>query len=366
MTVFFTSCQKIDGDGMVNTQNTENATEDSTNTEENMKETDTIEETGKENPHGTDDLAVHKQMLLDTDSICGVIYLGYVDSSKGNLSENEDYLKSVLDKVECARNFDFIYHIAKERIVESDGGSELYCIYPYDENASVAVNQCVLNEDGSKVERGEVLYKSEKGAPILLRCNVSEIYCDTEIVIVDSKGRELVWQPGMSMENGKVQVPVKEPYVYDNTNYDVFHVEHNQEQSVEERVKEIRQLYNTIQDNLSKYTKEDGGADTTRYWDKNKNIKKITASTTSYDHFDNKYNVEYFYEDNTVFFIFIYNKNEEHRIYLAKNDGFECVRYIDAKGDVKDYQEGKDVTELPLVEQYCVLAMQELEWAGIY
>ena len=156
MTVFFTSCQKIDGDGMVNTQNTENATEDSTNTEENMKETDTIEETGKENPHGTDDLAVHKQMLLDTDSICGVIYLGYVDSSKGNLSENEDYLKSVLDKVECARNFDFIYHIAKERFVESDGGSELYCIYPYDENFMAVSEYAINNSIGLLKEENKI------------------------------------------------------------------------------------------------------------------------------------------------------------------------------------------------------------------
>lgn len=365
MTVFFTSCQKMDGDGMVNTQNIENGTEDSISTEENDT---TNEETGKEDPHENDDLAVHKQILLDTESICGVIYLGYVDCTKGNLSDHEDYLKSVLDETDCAENYDFVYHITKERIVESEGGSELYCIYPYDENASVTVNSCILNEEASKVERGEVLYKSDKGAPILLRCNVSEIYYDTEVVIVDGNGKELVWQPGMSMENGKVQVPVKEPYVYDNTNYDVFNIEQNQEQSqsVDERIKEIRQLYNTIQDNLSKYTKEDGGADTTRYWDKNNNIKKITASTNSYDHFDNKYNIEYFYEDNTVFFIYLYNKKEEHRIYLAKDNGFECVRYIDAKGNVSDYQGGKDVTELPLVEQYCVLAMQELEWAGIY
>lgn len=94
-------------------------------------------------------------------------------------------------------------------------------------------------------------------------------------------------------------------------------------------------------------------------------IKKITASTTSYEHFENPYNAEYYYENNQAFFIFLYNGGEEHRIYLDKNDPMRCVRHIDADGMIYDYPAEEEGSENFLAEQYSVLAMQELHWAGI-
>ena len=63
--------------------------------------------------------------------------------------------------------------------------------------------------------------------------------------------------------------------------------------------------------------------------------------------------------------VFLYNGGEEHRIYLDKNDPMRCVRYIDADGMIYDYPAEEEGNENFLTEQYSVLAMQELHWAGI-
>lgn len=156
---------------------------------------------------------------------------------------------------------------------------------------------------------------------------------------------------------------VVDEFESDNTAEEDWHVE--LAQSVEERVKEVRELYYMIQESLPEYTVEDGGSDTTRYLEEDGTIKKITASTTSYEHFENPYNAEYYYENNQAFFIFLYNGGEEHRIYLDKNDPMRCVRYIDADGMIYDYPAEEEGNENFLAEQYSVLAMQELHWAGI-
>lgn len=133
--------------------------------------------------------------------------------------------------------------------------------------------------------------------------------------------------------------------------------------TVEERVAEIRKLYYAIQKNLTNYTKEDGGSDTFRYLDENGNIVKITATKNSYYDFESEYNTEYYYKDDAVFFVFLYNETEEHRIYLNEKDPYLCIRYIDAAGTIYDHPAGEVAFEHPLVEQYVGLAMQEIHWS---
>lgn len=161
-----------------------------------------------------DNLAMHRQTLLDTNSICGVIFLGYVDGS----ADDRSCLKQVLYDRGNMDEFPFLSDIPDERIVGNEYGSELYCIFPYDQNASVAVNEYVYDGPDDYIGRaGNVLYRSEYGDPIILRCNASDIIRDTEITIVDSQRNVLVWQPGLNLNDGSVDVPWEEPYVYDVT-----------------------------------------------------------------------------------------------------------------------------------------------------
>jgi len=168
-----------------------------------------------------DDLAIHKQMLLDTNSICGVLYCGFVPDSIDKLADDMESVNQILDDAGYEGIYDFVRNIPSERIIEVPGGYELYCIYPFDEFASVAVNKLTFQDeeegDGYSVVVDEVLYRSDKGDPILLRCNVSDIFGDTEINIVDSEGVELKWRPVLSGMDGRIVVPDTEPFVYDGT-----------------------------------------------------------------------------------------------------------------------------------------------------
>lgn len=135
-------------------------------------------------------------------------------------------------------------------------------------------------------------------------------------------------------------------------------------------IKEIRDLYYGIQNNLDQYQKEDGGSDTIRYLDQDGNIVKITAKKGAYTSFrpSEIYAAEYFYEISDQKycprFVFIYGNNEEYRIYLTKNG--DCVRYIDAVGEVHNYQKPISQTELAQITElqgFCTNAVMEIEWA---
>ena len=92
-----------------------------------------------------DNLQIHKQVLQDTNSICGVIFLGYVQGEAGSLTDDPAYLENVLDLSGYTEDFSFLNTIPADHVVEVAGGNELYCIFPLDENASVSVNEFVVN-----------------------------------------------------------------------------------------------------------------------------------------------------------------------------------------------------------------------------
>lgn len=163
-------------------------------------------------PETNADLFEHRQTLQDTDSICGVVFIGYVDGSHWY---DKNSIDEILRDSGYLEEFQFISDIPEVRTVQTEYGNELYCIFPYDQNASVSVNEYVYDGPDDYVGRtGDVLYHSEFGDPILLRCNVSEIMRDTEICIVDPDGSVLNWQPGISLYDGNVDVPLDPPYVY--------------------------------------------------------------------------------------------------------------------------------------------------------
>lgn len=136
--------------------------------------------------------------------------------------------------------------------------------------------------------------------------------------------------------------------------------------SVESRVAEIKKIYNNIQNSLSSCEVEDGGDGTTRYVKNGKIIKIVTSPETyrSLD-FETVYTAEYYYEDDTVVFVYVHYEDEAYRFYISEDEYTECVRYIDTDGRVEDYPEGVSAEEVSWLGRYCTLAMQELHWAGV-
>ncbi len=163
---------------------------------------------------------IQRQILLDENCVAGVMFLGYVDTDAGDLEQNRDYYQSVFEEQGYLESFPFLGEIPNSNFVQTEYGQELYCIIPQDDMATVSVNQWIVNEKNDfKGEAGEVLYRAENGSPILLKCNVSEIVPDAEIVIVDNKGNQLHWCPALSGMDGKIFVGSADGKLYDFTSY---------------------------------------------------------------------------------------------------------------------------------------------------
>ena len=160
----------------------------------------------------------HRNALANSTYIGEVVYLGYLEEHAGKLSRDRAFLNQFLDDSGYMEAFPFIKDLPDEQIVEIENGHELYFIFPTDPDASVAVNEYIVNEtNGFYGEVGDVLYKSESGEPVLLRCNVSDVSHDSQVNIVDSQGRALSWEFGISLYDGSVLVPGQEPAIFDGS-----------------------------------------------------------------------------------------------------------------------------------------------------
>lgn len=98
---------------------------------------------------------------------------------------------------------------------------------------------------------------------------------------------------------------------------------------VESEVATIRDYYYTTQNNLGNYMLEEH-QNLTMYHEAGYPVKIFIKS--GYNDWD--YTREYFYHDQELYFAFVYNNNEQHRLYFK--DGI-MIRYIDENGNTFDY-----------------------------
>ncbi len=146
--------------------------------------------------------------------LCAAAYIGFVDPEMSGEDCVEVFLNSrYADELA-------ITEIPAENCIDDCGGYELYLVFPTDENASLAVCEWVLNEENDFAgEAGQVYYRSEAGAPVLIRCNVSDIMPNVVVNVVDSNGAIAQWCPSLSLKDGSVSRYGVEDKVYDMTHY---------------------------------------------------------------------------------------------------------------------------------------------------
>lgn len=81
------------------------------------------------------------------------------------------------------------------------GGEEVYAIVPR-AGMSVSVYRVEMSEMGEYDDKLETsLYEGKKGEPILLRCNVSEIFPDVLLIVSDGRTMHL-FRPMISLRDG--------------------------------------------------------------------------------------------------------------------------------------------------------------------
>lgn len=88
-------------------------------------------------------------------------------------------------------------------------GEELYLLIPRDPMASVAVNEYTFDEYMADAPSGNgaILYRSEKGKAILIRCNNSDMFGNTLVNIVDNQGHTTSFSPKRDRYDGSLVLP---------------------------------------------------------------------------------------------------------------------------------------------------------------
>lgn len=138
-----------------------------------------------------------RQSMVGTPELFGVAYLGYI-------SEHSEKLGDELLRIcpTLCSDLPFITEISDECIIGGEIG-EIYCIVPLDENATVAVNGAVV-EDGVSSGYENVLYRSEKGDPIILICNGNVFSPDTQLTVTNSSKNSITWYPKIT-DSGELE-----------------------------------------------------------------------------------------------------------------------------------------------------------------
>jgi len=173
------------------------------------------EEGGAPTASGWAPEVAQRQSLLDAGSACGVVYMGYVDPAADDLDSWRSYYESLFRDGGYLDTYAFLADIPASSFATT-GGEELFLIIPADAGASVSVSHTVYDTE-YHASQGETLY-SGGGAPFLLKCNVSDIYPDSQVLISGSGGSTTV-VPMISLMDGRAYCYAEGGSVYDLSTY---------------------------------------------------------------------------------------------------------------------------------------------------
>ena len=157
--------------------------------------------------------------------LCGAVLVSDSMGGDWSLLAERRHLDAVLTGL-GEEWYDVAMEVPDERVVDINGGRELYLILPMDANATVLV---VNFADGEE----KLVYYSETGDPFLLRCNAvsspweEDLYLsdfedvkesfDCRIIIADSMGNALLWNPYVDFNRGEMNTNAQGGLVIDFT-----------------------------------------------------------------------------------------------------------------------------------------------------
>ena len=145
--------------------------------------------------------------IMQSGNKVGLAFLGYVDSQSSEVD-----LRDYIMYSDAGSKYPFLL-MSGLLMVE---GQELYVIVPPDETTSITVYASGVNEWGEYVDDTSMpLGENWPGEPLLLQCNLSEIYANV-LVVVNDGSETIAFRPSLSMEDGHL---VEIPGVYDFSIY---------------------------------------------------------------------------------------------------------------------------------------------------
>ncbi len=126
---------------------------------------------------------------------CAVQYLGNTDTDlRETLRRNVALMELPMQNQAYA----WFSELPEANYAETDGG-EMYLIIPRDSEAHIVITAVdpVQNKEYGRI------YSSYNGAPVLLRCNQSEIASNVTIQITDNSGEHPAFSPYLSGKDGR-------------------------------------------------------------------------------------------------------------------------------------------------------------------
>lgn len=156
-------------------------------------------------------VTLFRQDLKGDNGELGVCLLGYSGNYSGVFMS--EVLKNIREQYQDEA---FMRELTRCKVV-AQPGEEVYLLVPASNNFTISVYEVIWGSDTADgmPQRGELLYKGEPGEMVIVRGNESDIVSNLEIS-VRANGRDLVYSPSLSLENGKVQTQNK---VVDFTRY---------------------------------------------------------------------------------------------------------------------------------------------------
>ena len=137
----------------------------------------------------------------------GVAFLGYVDSGSSEVDLRDYMYQSELGST---------YYFLPMSWLLMYEGQELYAIVPANENTTVTIYASGITEWGEYADDTSMpLHVGLPGEPVVVMCNLSEIYSNVLITVSDG-ANSIDFHPMLSMEDGHL---AETPGVYDFSIY---------------------------------------------------------------------------------------------------------------------------------------------------
>lgn len=137
-------------------------------------------------------LAALRAAAREAGSLCAFNFVGY-DYDTFSPAFDVQYLPDVYPSNGWMNYFDA-------------DGDEVYVLTPADPAAAVKVERLVFGED-AELHVTETLFTCGGEAPLILRCNVSDIMPNVLVTVTDGAGNTLSASPTISLRDGRAEMP---------------------------------------------------------------------------------------------------------------------------------------------------------------
>lgn len=134
------------------------------------------------------------------DGELGVMFLGY--SGTYSMVSMSEIISTTKMKYSDEA---FLGELNRCRVI-TQPGEEVYLLIPASENFTLSIYEQLWGADteDEMPKRGKLLYQAKQGEVVIVRGNQSDIVSNIEVVL-RANGRDLVYHPSLSLENGRVQ-----------------------------------------------------------------------------------------------------------------------------------------------------------------